>query len=117
MLIYQWSPQTKNLTFNQNLQVPDFEEDPTTNDHDNDTIPTVDDGFQWQPYHPENNFSCVHSIIFHCIEQWATLPSSKSHQIYPQFQHFEYAGLKTIMQWVEVHKVCKIQNTFSSTIC
>jgi hypothetical protein len=40
------TPQTTNLTFNQNLQVTDFEEDPTTNDDDNDTISTAKDDCQ-----------------------------------------------------------------------
>jgi hypothetical protein len=71
------TPQTMNLATQHHLHVPDFEEDPITTDNDQDTIPTVDDEFQWQPYHPENNFSYVHSIIFHYVEQWpsSSLPS------------------------------------------
>jgi hypothetical protein len=104
------TPQTMNLATQHHLHVPDFEEDPITMDDDQDTIPTVDDELQWQPYHPENNFSYVHSIIFHYVKQWAIVNSSKSHPFYPQFQQFKYAGLKNIMKWTAVQKVLKMQS-------
>jgi hypothetical protein len=81
--------QTTNLTMHHNLHAPDFEEDPIMTDDDQDTIPTIDNDLPWQPYHPENNFSFVHSIVFHYIEQWATLTLSKSHSFYPQLQRFK----------------------------
>jgi paraquat-inducible protein B len=94
----------------QNLYVPDFEEDPIMTDDDHDTILTIDNDLPWQPYHPEHNFSYVHSVVFHYITQWATLKTSKSHSFYPKLQRFKYAGLKHIMTWTEVQKVLNVQS-------
>jgi hypothetical protein len=96
------TPQTTNMAAQHNLYVPDFEEDPILTDDDHDTIPTIDNDLPWQPYHPEHNFSYVHSVVFHYITQWATLKPSKSHSFYPKLQRFKYAGLKHIMTWTEV---------------
>ncbi len=104
------TPQATNITMHHNLNVPDFEEDPITTEEDHDTIPTINNNFQWQPYHPENNFLYVHSITYHYMDQWNTAHSSKSHPFYPQFQSIKYAGLRALMKWNEVQKVLKIHS-------
>ncbi len=95
------------------LNVPDLKSHPgqphAGNNWDN-LSEQSDDENSWSKTQTMENFSIIHSMVCHTINEWEQLTPSKIHSFYNSWQKAKYHGLQSNTTWDHVRTTLRIHN-------